>query len=270
MSGAPLTREFREIPLGLIDDPQLPARSTMDEHKLDELATDIRLKGLIEPIIVARNGERYEVIAGHRRRIASGRAGLVAVPCIVYPTRGAYLEGVKYSENRYREELGPADEAIYFAELLERDCGGDVDKLCEQLGEKRGYVEGRLLLFQGDAEVFSTLQQGKIGIGIAHELNRCSDEPQRRSFLWNAVQGGATAALVRGWVDQWKRQQQLAGGAVVAAEPLTAPAPVPETDFFRCYCCRGTDNVHAMRPVNVHDYCRLAILDKLLTAYRGE
>jgi ParB family chromosome partitioning protein len=270
MSLADVRREFCEIPIGLIDDPQLPARATMDEQKLDELVADIRRKGLLQPMIVARTGDRYEVIAGHRRRIACARAGLAAAPCIVYPTKQAALEGVKYSENRFREELNAAEEAMLFAELLERDCGGDVDTLCEQLGEKRSYVEGRLLLFQGDPRVFHALQHGQIPIGVAHELNRCSDDPQRGSFLWNAVHGGSTIAVVRGWIDDWKRSQQLAGGAAAPLEPLTAPAPVPDTNYFRCYCCGRTDNVHAMRPLNVHDHCRLAILDPLLASFRGE
>lgn len=270
MSLAHLKREFREIPIGLIDEPTLAARATMDEQKLEELAADIRLKGLLQPMIVVRMGERYEIVAGHRRRLACARAGLITAPCIVYPTKEAALEGVKYSENRFREELNPAEEAVLFAELLERDCAGDVDRLCEQLGEKRSYVEGRLLLFQGDTKVFDALQDGKISIGVAHELNKCTDEGQRRSFLWNAVHGGAKTPVVKGWIEDWKRQQQYAGGSVLPPTPITAPAPVPETNFFRCYVCDGTDNIHAMRPINVHDYCRLAILEKLLAAYRGQ
>lgn len=270
MNLANIVREFREIPLGLIDAPELPSRTAMDEQLLDELTASIRNVGLVNPITVARVDGRHEVIAGHRRTLACKRAGLVAVPCIVYPTKEAALEAIKYAENRHREELNPADEAIWFHELLERDCGGDVDQLCEQLGERRSYVEGRLLLFQGDPLVFQALQEGRIKIGVAHKLNECTDERMRRYFLDAAIRGGATVAVVAGWIMDWKRDngaQPPAGGNIVAP---SAPAPVPETDYFRCACCNGTDNVHLMVPVNMHGYCKQAIFDKLIGAYRGE
>jgi ParB/RepB/Spo0J family partition protein len=267
---ARVQREFRELPLGLIDEPELAARATMDETALDELATDIRRKGLLQPMIVARVGERYEVIAGHRRRLACGRAGLAAAPCIVYPSKETALEGVKYSENRFREELNPAEEAILFSELLERDCGGDVDRLCEQLGEKRAYVEGRLLLFHGDPRVFEALQLGKITIGVAQQLNRCTNETHRRYLLHQAILGGSTVAVVSGWIQEWQQHQRAIDGAPEASTPAAPLAPVPQTDFFRCYVCGGTDHVHLMQPINVHGHCQLAILDKLLAAYRGD
>lgn len=270
MSLAHTPREFREVPLGLIDEPVLASRSSMDETKLDELTTSIRTIGLQQPIIIARVGDRFEVIAGHRRTRASKRAGLAAIPCIVYPDKSSALEAVKYAENRHREDLNPADEAIWFSELLERDCGGDVDALAEQLSEKRSYVEGRLLLFSGDPEVFAALQRGEIGLGVAHQLNRCTDAAWRRYLLHQAAVGGATVTVVSGWIQQWQRDAAIQTGEA-APVPAAAPAgPVPETDYFRCAVCGKTDNVHLMRPINVHDYCKLAILDALLAAYRGE
>lgn len=265
-----MRREFREIPIGLIDEPVLPSRSSMDEHALDELVTDIRAKGLLQPIAVVSVGERYEVIAGHRRRVASGRAGLAAMPCIVYPDRAAALEGVKYSENRFREDLNPADEAIWFSELLERDCGGDVDRLCEQLGEKRAYVEGRLVLFQGDPDVFDALRAGEIKIGVAHQLNRCTDKSHRGVLLHQAMTGGATVAVVSGWISDWQRWAMPQSETAAPSGPAAAPSAVAETNYFTCICCGKSDNVHLMTPVNVHQHCKLAILDPLIATVRGE
>jgi ParB/RepB/Spo0J family partition protein len=265
-----VAREFREIPLGLIDEPVLPSRSSMDETAMDELTTSIRIDGLQQPMVVARVADRYEVIAGHRRRLACGRAGLVAAPCIVYPSKDAALVAVQFWENYGREDLNAADEALWFSELLERDCGGDVDVLCERLRKKRSYVEGRLLLFMGDKLVFEQLQAGKITIGVAQELNRCTNERYRRYLLDAAIRGGATITVVKGWLQDWQRNEQLAGASQTAsAEPL-APASLPAMNPFTCECCGGTDNAHLMVPVYVHQHCKLAILDKVLAAYRGE
>lgn len=266
-----IKREFAEVPIALIDEPEHPARASMDEQKLDDLTESIRAIGLIQPISVARLGERYEVIAGHRRRLAAARAGLVAMLCVIYPSKELALEAVKTAENGEREDLNPAEEAIYFHELLEGKCGGDVDRLCDVVKRKRPYVEGRLLLFQGDEHVFARLQEGKITIGVAHELNRCSDHAHRRMFLHQAIVGGATIAVVKGWIDEWKRYAiHLDGQPSESAAPAPL-APVAETNYFTCRACGKADNLHTMRPINFHSHCELAILAPALDqhAQRG-
>lgn len=265
-------REFRDIPVGLIDPPRLASRATMDETGMDDLAANVSRNGIISPLSVGRVADRYEVVAGHRRLMAARRAGLVAVPCVVYESVDAAHEAIKFAENRYREDLNPAEEAIWFSELLERDCAGDVDRLCELLGVKRGYAESRLLLFQGDRAIFDALQSGKIGIGVAQELNKCSEDPHRRMLLHQAIVGGATRAVVTGWIADWERAQRYATGAPAPSSdqaPVLAPA---DLDFFKCYVCRGRDDVHAMRPINVHSYCIPATLDRALDQYarRGD
>jgi ParB/RepB/Spo0J family partition protein len=265
-------RTFADVPVGLIDEPRLASRAIMDDTGLDELATNVARNGIISPLSVGRIGDRFEVVAGHRRLLAARRAGLVAVPCIVYASIDSAHEALKFAENRYREDLNPADEAIWFSELLERDCGGDVDRLCEQLGVKRTYAEQRLLLFQGDRQVFEALQLSKIGIGVAHELNKCTEEPHRRMLLHQAIVGGATRAVVTGWIADWERMQRYVTGA---SSPPSDAAPVvhsPDLDFFQCYVCKGREDIHAMRPINVHSYCIPATLNKALEQYarRGD
>jgi ParB/RepB/Spo0J family partition protein len=268
MTLATVPREFREIPVGLIDEPPRPSRATIDSDYIDELAVDIGAKGLLEPMLVGRVGDRYQVVAGHCRLLACRRAGLVVAPCIVYPSIEARLEGVKYSENRFRKDLPPAEEAIFFAELLETEAGGDVDALCQLLGERRAYVEGRLLLFQGDPNVFEALQRGDITIGVAHQLNRCDEQLHRRMLLDNAIRGGATVALMSGWIAEWLQIHKPANANVPAPVTTAARGPVATTDYFRCALCGKTDNVHLMQPVNIHTYCQQAGFDEVLEMWK--
>jgi ParB/RepB/Spo0J family partition protein len=264
--------EFHELPTSLIDAPELPARSEMDEEKLEELTADVKAKGVLVPISVVRVGERYEVVAGHRRTIAANRAGLPTIRALVYADKSAALEAIKWSENRFREDMSPAEEATYFSELLERDCGGDTNKLAAQLGEKRSYVEGRLLLFQGAPEVFNALQKKQITIGVAHELNKCTEKLMRDFYLANAIRDGATVTVVTGWIQQWKNTLGPGGAPADATAPRLTAGPVPQTNYFTCAVCGGTDDVHLMQPVNIHTYCSKATLEKALALYnrRGE
>lgn len=250
----------RRIPIGLIDEPQLPARHRSLETKLDELVASIRQVGLLEPLIVVARADRYEVVAGHRRRIACGRAGLVHVPCRVFPDKGAALEAIKHAENRHRLDMTAAEEALYFADLLERDHGGDTDRLAAWLGETRAYVEGRLLLFQGDPLVFEALADERIKIGVAHELNKCTDELHRRMLLHNAIEGGATVALVSGWIQEWKTVHQPATQRPIVATEVASVGTSLSDPFFTCPCCGQNDNRHTMRGVMIHSYCEPAVL----------
>lgn len=269
MSIAALPVEFRRVPLASIVAPALPSRAKMDPAALQELASDIRAVGVLQPLIVARVGDRYEVVAGHRRYVASGLAGLVDVPCLVFPSMSAALERVKFSENKYREDLNAADEAIWFSDVLDRDYGGDVDRLADAFGVTRAYVDGRLALFRGDQVVFEALQRGAIAIGVAHQLNRCTDELHRRSLLHSAIHGGATVSTVSGWIFDWKRIKEATPPGAAAVEGEPAPAPIPTSDPFRCLICGKNHNPHCLKYLPVHDYCKLAILDPLLETYHG-
>lgn len=270
MNIATTPREFKELPLGLIDDPELPSRTSMDDDAMDELVASIRSIGLQLPLIVHRAGERFNVIAGHRRLLACKRAGLAVAPCIIYPTKDAAHIAIQYAENRFREELNPADEAQLFAELLERDCGGDVDVLCERIGEKRSYVEGRLILMR-DPEIVEALRSGRLPkVGVAHQLLKVTDPVMRRYYLDAAIRGGATVAVVSGWVMDWQANQRALSGEPAPASTAAAASAVPQTNYFTCEVCGGTENVHLMVPINVHQHCKLAILDKLLATYRGD
>jgi len=259
--------EPREIPIGMIDAPQIAARLGMDEQKLDELTASIRRHGIIQRLILARSGDRCEVIAGHRRFICAQRAGLVAVPADVYPTKEDALEGIKHAENRFREDLSPAEEANYFDELLRGAGKGDIDRVCALVGESRDYVETRLLLFQGCQLVFLALGEKKIKLGVAIELNKVTDERVRRALLYDATISGATVTMVKNWVMDWKRGVDLGSTPLPPPDAPSMPGPVPETNYFTCLCCGRTDNVHLMQPVNVHTHCKLAILDPMIAAY---
>lgn len=246
---------YREIPIGLIDVPELPSRSSMDEEQLDELIASIRELGFISTIVVKQSGERFEVIAGHRRRLAAERAGLAAIPCFVYPTETEYLEAIQQTENTRREELNPADEAIWFAQLLEKYPNEGTDGIAARVREKRAYVEGRLALVSGDEDVFNAVAAGKIGIGVAQQLNRCTQVEFRRMFLDNALRHGATVAIVSGWIAEWKRDLEPATRAAFGSDAPSSAAPPVMDLFFTCGVCKSTAHPEQMRPVQVHEWC---------------
>src|SRR5579859_5967110 len=171
--------------------PAHAARANIDEAQLRELAESMKRVGLIEPLIVERVEGGFEVIAGHRRLLASQMAGLVTLNCMVREDSDPPAAALKIQENLYREDLSPVEEAAFYAELFDT-LGQDVDKVCELVHQSRNYVEKRLLLLAGDAVVLQALVDKQIVLGVAEEINKIVLQSDRRYYLDWAVRVGAT------------------------------------------------------------------------------
>lgn len=218
---------FVILSTGVLDDPQHAARTTMDDERMDTLVASIRAVGVLEPLLVRPvDGERFEVVAGHRRLRAARIAELAEVPCIDLES-DELVDAARIHENVEREDLSPADEAIYYAELYERR-GEDVDAVAELVRVPRARIEQRLNLLRGDKHVFAALAAGKISIGVAEELGRFVEEDDRLMHLDYATRTGATVASVRQWRKDANRRAELARPeAPPEAEP---PARTPEEE----------------------------------------
>jgi ParB/RepB/Spo0J family partition protein len=269
LSANDIAREFKDLPLAIIDRPQLDARIERSPEFLEALTGSIRRDGVLVPLIVVRAGERYEVVDGFTRYIAATRAGLAVVPCCIYPTKETALEGVKYTATQFHEKFSPADEAIFFNELFKNECGEDIDKLCVLVNKGFDYVSGRLELLNGDPEVFEAVRAGKVKLGVAAELNKIDKDDYRRYYLGHAIRDGVTTAGARRWVGEYQAmygdREQLA----------PAPAPQPTTfiakpnDLHYCEVCRESDPRFIPELIPVHTHCKEAILKRLLDAYHG-
>jgi ParB/RepB/Spo0J family partition protein len=262
--------ELRQIPIALIDEPALPSRTEMDEQRMEELIASIRALGFISVIVVVLVGARYRVVAGHRRTIAARRAGVAVLPCLVYTDEGAALDAIQHAENRHREELSVTDEAIWFAQLLEAHPKEGTDGLAARVGESRNYVEGRLALLQGCERVFAALAARRISIGVAQQLNRCTEDAHRWMLLDMAERGGATVGLVSQWVNEWRTLHAPAAGTAIDTPIVSAGGPSLNNDYFRCRVCGENDNTANMQPVQIHDYCLRSLLDPATGFFRSK
>src|SRR5204863_6265350 len=108
-----------EIDIDRISPNALQPRSGMDDARLEELARSIKSNGVIQPLVVRRNGDRFEIIAGERRWRAAQKAGLHKVPCVVKDVAAEDVLELSLIENIQREELNPIEEANAFKRLLE-------------------------------------------------------------------------------------------------------------------------------------------------------
>src|SRR5579875_207622 len=235
-------------------EPDSPLRITIDEQGLDELAESIDQVGLLQPLVVRRLGDKYEVIAGHRRLLATRKLGWPKVRCVVVDDESDdEALAARLHENVVRRDISPVEEAAFYAELFEKLL--DIDKVAKLVKRSRGVVEDRLAPLAGDRTVMDALAQGKISMAAAQELNRVKDEGIRSYLLEYAIKEGATAEKIRNWRWQY---QDISIQHVDTSKP---PEVQPQTDAVQtespaCYLCGGTDDLHEMVWVPMHASCR--------------
>lgn len=286
-SGLP---EFRRVPMGMIDEPALPARATMSDAKMQELIASFQEIGQIEPISVSAIGDRYEIVAGHRRYLAARQLGWTEISAMVYPRGPRHSTAMMLHENLVREELNPAEEALFMAQCRE-EMKLDEQGLCDLFKRPAGYIANRFALLRGDPNIFSALQRGEIRVGVAHELNRIKADDMRAYYLDIARRGDPPARVVHQWVEAWLLQSGSvsaaveagkaaaaansenggAGGNGNAAAIQTAGAfPGGDKPFFGCALCGGDRDPYNLVTVQIHKWEWDQILAQVAKAARGE
>jgi ParB family chromosome partitioning protein len=261
------TRYVRRPPtlrLDLIDAPQRPARESWNDQLLIELSESIRDVGLIQPIVVRPVGDRFEIVAGHRRYMAAQMAGLSELPAVVRDVNDVQMIRLRVHENQHREDWNPAHEANWYAELIETHCDRDVDKLCDLVQRKRAYVEARLLLVLGDPAVFVAVRDEKIPFSVASELNKIQSASGRAMYLDAAIKGGASARIVREWRSRAEYFDTLNPDAAPAAGERPEPPEQMYGSSLVCIICGTNSDHHELQLVYIHRSCQHAILDRFL------
>ena len=160
----------------ILRDPAQP-RKTFDEAKLRELAESIRTQGIIQPILVRRDGADYRLIAGERRWRAAQLAGLHEVPAVVRDVTAAEAFELALVENLQRTDLSPLEEAEGYRRLVQ-EFGLTQEQVGERVGRDRASVANALRLLQLPDGVKDLLASGALGMGHARALLGMGSGPE--------------------------------------------------------------------------------------------
>ena len=178
--------EMSEILLSdIIPNPTQP-RTEFDEEALEELADSIRQLGLIQPITVKRDGDKYIIISGERRWRASERAGLEAIPAYIREVDDTTLHAMALVENIQREDLNAIEISLGMQRLVE-ECGLTQEALAERLGKKRSTVANYLRLLNLPEEVQLAIKGGIISMGHAKALAAIESKAKQLSLLKRCI-----------------------------------------------------------------------------------
>jgi ParB family chromosome partitioning protein len=244
---------FEVISIDLIDDPKNPIRTDLSPETLQELIASIRQFGIIEPLVVKRVKERFEVIAGHRRLVAAGHADLIQVPCYIFNVPEEEAEFVKIHENMYREEINPSDQAEHFSYLIQHFKLSPA-KIAKLIGKSETFVSERLQILSYPEELREALDLGKIKYSVAREFYRLKDIDKLREYLNYAIRSGIVPSLAKQWVEDFNKQQQPASLPTIQGDEQTE-IPHYQEQQTTCVYCTETVPLSAAEIVYIHPIC---------------
>jgi len=144
-------------------------RKTFAADKLEELAASIREKGIIQPLVVRKMGDHFELIAGERRWRASQRAGLREVPVVIQDVSDDIAVEMALIENIQREDLNAVEEAEAYQALLEKFSLSQ-EELARRVGKERSTVANSLRLLKLPAEIKRDIVEERLSMGHARAL----------------------------------------------------------------------------------------------------
>ena len=170
-AGAPA----EQIDVTLIDRNPNQPRKTFKEESLKEMAASIRSYGVLQPLLLVRNGSRFLIIAGERRFRAALMAGLKQVPAIVREFTEQQIQEISLIENLHREDLNAIEAAEGMKELMDNH-GLTQEEVAIRIGKSRPYVTNTLRLLQLPAEVADMVRNGDLSPGHARALISIDDK----------------------------------------------------------------------------------------------
>jgi ParB family chromosome partitioning protein len=164
-----------EVPANAIAPNPKQPRSRFDDHTLKELAASIREVGILQPIVVRRTGQGYEVVTGERRLRAAKLAGLATVPVVLRDSDDADLLREALIENIHREDLNPIELGEAFRQLLD-ELGLKQEELADRVGVSRSHIANTIRLLALPLEVQQLLTDDRISAGHARALLALGDQ----------------------------------------------------------------------------------------------
>jgi ParB family chromosome partitioning protein len=192
-----------EVDIDRLSPNTFQPRSHPDEARLDELAKSIKSSGMIQPIIVRRAGEVFQIIAGERRWRAAKRAGLQRVPVVVRDVaigeERSLLE-MALIENIQRENLNPIEEAHAYRRLAD-EFGMTQEQIAESVGKDRSSVANYVRLLRLPTEIRDHVGAGTLSMGHARALLGLPDDAAQlrigRDVVAKALSVRETETLVK-------------------------------------------------------------------------
>lgn len=202
------TEKIHKIKVIEIEPNREQPRRSFNEEALDELASSIKTYGVLQPIIVNKKDNYYEIVAGERRWRAAKKAGLTEMPCIIKEdiTEKSNKE-IALIENLQRVDLNPIDKAKGLKELID-DYGMTQKELADSIGISRSNIANSVRILNLDPRVIKLAEEGKLTEGHCRNLVVIEDPEKQYKTALNIIEKGESVRDIERRVKNKKVAQQ--------------------------------------------------------------
>lgn len=228
---------YKSVLLALIDPPEDADRDSIDPTYIRELADSIKAQGLLQAPIIRPKGNRFEVIAGHRRYLAVSSLGWTHLTCKVKNATDEETGLARAMENIQRFDLTPIEEAKTYKKLVDKH-GLTIQQISERSGKTAVVIKKRIMLLNLHPDVISAIHEKKIPVGVGEELNGIEEANTLKYYLDLAIENGVTRDVIRLWVKEYKDNVRRSQNAGVPFESIPNPMESKPV-WLTCDCCAG-------------------------------
>jgi len=211
---------LKEIKIDNIVPNKYQMRTSFIEEKIDELAESIKETGLVQPIIVTKNKNKYMLIAGERRWRAARKAGLDSVPCIERDAGNIDSLIVSLIENVQRENLSPVEEASAY-ENLTKEFSLTQEEIAKKVGRSRSAVANTMRILTLPKDLIELVDSGRLSAGHARALLSVKDASKREKLAQKIVREKLTV----------REAEKLAAAAGGKAKRTKSRAPAKDAEI---------------------------------------
>lgn len=231
------SQTVKELSLDLIDEPKGILRMDIDPDGIEDLSQSISEIGLLQPIMVAINADRFEVVFGHRRYLAHKKLGLSTIRSIVREMTDKEIGIARATENISRADLTPIEEATTYKNLI-NEYGFSLEQVAKKMAKSPGTVKRRMDLLKMPPQLQAAVHKKQISMTVAEELWSIRDPTDLDYYLMFAIENGCTREVARSWakdcIDSARRTQTPGVEGGVGHAP-SEPRPV----YVSCDLCTG-------------------------------
>lgn len=198
--------EQRDLPIDLLKPNRFQPRQSFSEQRIQELAESIRHHGFVQPIIVRKSGDHFQIIAGERRWRAAQRLGLDRVPVLVKSVSDEHLLEVSLIENIQRENLNPIEEAKAYYRLA-HDFGLTQDEVARRTGKNRSTITNLLRLLKLAPEIQQLVLEEQLSMGHARALLSLDEPDNQYLVAQKSVQNSWSVRQIERFISSLARRE---------------------------------------------------------------
>lgn len=254
-------RTAENILISSIDPNPNQPRQHYDPVQLSELADSIAKIGLINPISVRKNNNRFVLQTGSRRLEAFKLLLKEFVPAYISSFDDTADVCAMLHENLFRSDLSPYEEGASYSKLLAEGTY-DLKKLCHLTNKPESYILARIKLMSLPEEIQSFVHEGKLPISHALELSKIGDDQQLLQYAKYAVETGSNLQTVRYWVQQY--HAALNAPTPPGSPTAVAPQPLQMASFgWNCFVCEKHTEATICKTIHICPACFISLHEQI-------